>query len=154
MEVYLDPESIQIGSGYYPLPMGNIYFVDDVGAFPDYDYLDFVSIVLVWWTNELMSFAWGAKTVKLRFVDEHYYIHLIHEQEANKEKCKAVLGEMTLGGNQVLRECEFDMNQFAKSLAMAVNTILRAENFIRDFPEEAAQLQLAHGRLRQLVRKK
>ena len=80
MEVYLDPESIQIGSGYYPLPMGNIYFVDDVGAFPDYDYLDFVSIVLVWWTNELMSFAWGAKTVKLRFVDEHYYIHLIHEQ--------------------------------------------------------------------------
>ena len=77
MEVYLDPESIQIGSGYYPLPMGNIYFVDDVGAFPDYDYLDFVSIVLVWWTNELMSFAWGAKTVKLRFVDEHYYIHLI-----------------------------------------------------------------------------
>lgn len=153
MEIVIDPESIEVDGHYYPLPMGNLYFEDEQGAFPDYEYRDFVSVVLRWWTDELVSFAWGAKTVKLRFMDEHYFIHLIHEEEDGVEVCKVCLGETTLDGNEVMRESEFDVMEFAKSMAKAVNAILRDEKFVEQLPEEAAELQLAHGRLRQLIKK-
>lgn len=154
MKVVLDPESIQMGVGYYTLPMGNIYFEAGDDVFPNREYTDFVSVLLLWWTEELINFVWGARTVKLKFIDEHYYIHLAHEEEDGVEFCKVYFGETRLNGNIVIRESEFDVIEFTKSMARAVNTLLRNEEFTKDMPEEAAELQLAYGRLQQLVKKK
>lgn len=154
MNVVLEPDSIQMGVGYYTLPMGTIYFEAGDVVFPNRDYKDFVSVLLLWWTEELISFVWGAKTVKLKFIDEHYYIHLAHEEENGVEVCKVYYGETRLNGNVVIRESEFDVARFAKSLARAVNTLLRNEEFTKELPEEAAELQLAYGRLHQLLKKK
>lgn len=154
MRVVLDEESIQVEGNYYPLPVGNIYIEDYEGAFPSDDYSDFVSVLLLWWTNELINFYWGAKTVKLRFMDEHYYIHLIHDGADDLEWCQANFGESTLQGVELTREVEFDLPQFTNSLAQAVNTLLRNQTFVEKMPEEAAELQLAYGRLRQLLKKK
>ena len=145
LEVYMDPESVMVEGNYYPLPTGIIYVEDDEGAFPDYDYNDFVSVLLDWWTKELVNFAWGAKAVKLRFVDEHYYIHLVHE---DNNVCKAYLGQTTLSGNEVTRECEFDLDDLIKSLSRAVNALLRNEEFTKSKPKEAEELRYALDRLR------
>lgn len=154
MRVVLDENSVKVDGNYYPLPMGNIYIEDDEGAFPSDAYCDFISVLLLWWTNELISFYWGAKTVKLRFMDEHYYIHLMHDGSDDLGWCQAHLGESILQGTELTREVYFDLPEFTRSLAKAINTLLRNEAFVARMPEESAELQLAYGRLRQLIKKK
>jgi hypothetical protein len=63
-------------------------------------------------------------------------------------------GESILQGTELTREVYFDLSEFTKSLAKAINTLLRNEAFVARMPEESAELQLAYGRLRQLIKKK
>lgn len=153
MQIYIDQYSITVGEGYYPLPMANIYFEDEDGVFPDWEFVEFASIVFKWWTEALISFMWGAKTVKLRFLDEQYYIHLTHEETGNGTLCKAYYGETRPSGNVLMREVDFDQLELVKSLAKAINTLLRHDEFQAQHPAEVAELQNAYSRLRQLLKK-
>lgn len=143
MQIVIRPESIEVSS--HKRATGVIYFTDNQTAFPEVGWNDFVDVLLLEWSRQLLDFVSGKQEhVTLRFMDGPLAIRLTRDAGG----CRA---HFEHGNKTVVRESTIEVAELIKSAVIAADGLLTNRVFLAQMPKEAEGLRIVLNQLQKSV---
>jgi len=132
MQVFIVPDSIEVSS--HNRATGVIYFADNQRAFPEVDWNDFVDVLLLEWSRQLLAVVSGrVEQVTLRFMDGPLSVGLVCEAA----RCGALFKQ---GDRIVGSVVDADLAELITSVVTAAESLLGNYVFLTKMPNEASEL--------------
>ena len=143
MQIVVSPESIKVSD--HERATGVIYFADHQAAFPEVGWNDFVDVLLVEWSRQLLGFAQNkTEQITLRFMDGPFAVRLSREAGG----CKAYFER---GDRAVVRANFIEVAELMKSLVIATTALLENPSFLTQMPRESSELRTVLNELQRAV---
>jgi hypothetical protein len=140
MHIVIRPETIEISS--HRRATGVVYFAADQDVFPEANWNDFVDLLLLEWSRQLLGVVSGkAEQATLRFMDGPFSVGLVCE--ANQ--CKALFKH---GDEMVGSVDNIGLISLIQSLVSASESVLSSHTFRTGMPKQAAELRVAINQLK------
>ena len=143
MRVVIRPETIEVSS--HNRATGVIYFADNQKVFPEANWNDFVDVLLLEWSRQLLGVASGRmEQVTLRFMDGPFSVGLVCEAT----QCRALFKH----GDKVVGSVgEIEVADLIQSFMSAGESLLNNDAFLTQMPKEASELRVALTQLKRGV---
>jgi hypothetical protein len=140
MKIVIRPESIEVSS--HKRATGVIYFADNQMVFPEANWNDFVDVLLLEWSRQLLGVASGkVEQVTLRFMDGPFSVGLVCEAT----QCRALFKH----GDKIVGSVgEIQVADLIQSFMNAGESLLSNRAILTQMPKEAAELRVALNQLK------
>ena len=140
MQIVVRPESIEVSS--YKRATGIIYFADDQKVFPESNWNDFVDVLLLEWSRQLLSVVSArVEQVTLRFMDGPFSVGLVCEAA----RCRALFKD----GDKIVGSVgEIDVADLIQSFLSAGESLLSNRAFLTQMSKETSELRIALHQLK------
>jgi len=140
MQIVLRPETIEVSS--HKRATGIIYFADYQRVFPESTWNDFVDVLLLEWSRQLLSvLSARVEQVTLRFMDGPFSVCLVCEGAQYRAFFKH--GDKIVGSVE-----EIDVAALIQSFLSAGESLLSNRAFLTQMSKEASELRIAFNQLK------